>query len=266
MSTETTSPKKKENALESVQRKLRENREKERHKKVRAGEAPFVDLTPKLYREERLETTLKASWKRIFILIVVVTLGAIAAAVGWRYLAFMEYEEQSAQEVEVEDQVQEYSEVNSLLNEVESLESSITNSMSSEVDWTPVLVDVENSLPSTTSIQTITIDTGGNMNAEVIASVRMTLTSTDPLDYANVADSLPYAVNTNLGNLTSGNGVYNFTIAFGLDESVLAYNFVDPPGSEFLGEDGEFSFEDFQEMQDMDPDFDDEFATPEGDF
>lgn len=193
---------------------------------VPTGGFPRVDLMPQSHREAKEKDAAKAKWIKVVSLVVVAVIVMVGLSFAWAFWNGQVYEQTAELERQSQEQLSEYSEISSMLADINRLDSVADDATSTSVDWDLLIGEINDGLPDTSVMETFSVISGDPDGGETPVVVRATIVSSEPLDYADVIYSIPGTTNTQLGNLTASPGgddvrEYTYNVSFGFNAEVL---------------------------------------------
>lgn len=188
---------------------------------VPTGGFPRVDLMPKSHREAKEKDAAKAKWIKVVSLVVVAVIVMVGLSFAWAFWNGQVYEQTAELERQSQEQLAEYSEISSMLADINRLDSVADDATSTSVDWDLLIEEINEGLPETSMMEIFSVVSGDPDSGETPVVVLATIVSSEPLDYADIIYSVPAATGTLLGDLTRGSEQYIFHVSFGFDAEVL---------------------------------------------
>lgn len=191
--------------------------------------ASNVDLTPQSYI-----TTINNRRQKKNLIIFNVGLAVVAVVVclsmaGFGLASKVSLDNAKSQEKLIEGQLAEFADAAEAIEQQKPMLTKLSQASAGEINWYALISAIESTLPPSTTVSSMGINLDTNQNSERSTAILVSLSSTDPIGYAdslNAFEEYPQISNVNIGGLTAGGeGIYNFSMTFDYDTSIRTYRY-----------------------------------------
>lgn len=212
--------------------KVKKKKGRSKGPKLVVGDFPYVSLMP-ANRLNAIEVEeAKGKWIKTVGAGVVIAIVIGVAAVGFKVIHQISYDNAKQDAAAVEASILEFGEVDNALTIKTGIEGEITQGSANSINWQDLQNRISQNLPGGSSITTFDVVTGGKEGDASSAAVFVNVSALEPLDYAQILDSfgkvsgiIPDSLL--IGDLTSTGSdgsqiVYSYPVSFTVDSTVLS--------------------------------------------
>ncbi|WP_438352118.1 hypothetical protein [Microbacterium sp. CJ88] len=196
---------------------------------VQIGSLPRVDLLPPSEVQHREVIARARLWVWLCVGATVVAAVAIGATFALNVAATMRLASEQSRTLQIISGIAALSDVSADISTRSELEAMRQSAMGGDLAWTPVVALVASHLPAGVTITGYTLDAGpvplpGGKPADATGvSGTVTFTSTAPVDFVAATREVRTAAgirSAEVGDFTSAQGVFTYTVRVVLDQSV----------------------------------------------
>lgn len=217
---EETSQEESKKGLKNIQFNM-----KKKEKKIPVGGNIVIDLIPQSFKDIAETRKAKKQWIYIVSVTVLVAILASGLSFGFKMQSQSALDTETKTQEKLELQISQYAEVNQALDSQKESVKLLNQAAGAEIDWTKLIGNIEDALPSGTSISSLSVNTGGTDKDELSSAITMDLVSDSTLGYSDTlkaVEGVSGVQSVEIGGLSrSGENSYDYKMSFTYDTSIL---------------------------------------------
>lgn len=202
-------------------------------KQIPVGGNILVDLMPQSHKDIVAIRNTRRRWTTAVVVFFAACLIISLITYSTNVFSGSQLSAERIAQEQVDIKINGYAEINQALNSQAESNALLAKAAGTEIDWSKLVSTIESSLPSGTSILSMSVVTGGGVKDKNSSAISMNLSSESTFGYSDslkAIQSTPGVTGFEIGGLTStSDSQYKYSVTFSYDTSILTQRFEKVP-------------------------------------